>query len=178
MTGKNRNNGLIKRESSDLKKSEFNMQILESILPQSIDEYERLVDFFKDYSYHGLRMFLKYHPIDHAKLQEFKKKFPLKKSYLDSKWEDLARNENLFWTLNLLNEFENQDVWTGISESNNVDWSLSLLERFEQKFDRLWWRLSSNESLPFSKRVVNQFSEKWDWDCLSSNRSFIKNLFP
>jgi hypothetical protein len=181
MKEENIKSGLIKRANSDLKKSEFNLDILNSILSQTTYQiqYERLVNFFKDNSNDGIILFLKYHKLDKERLQNLKAMLHLnlgQKIHGIDYCSYITKNENIFWTKTLLEEYKQLINWRNLSLLKNVDWSVILIKKFHNEFDCNWEELSSNENLPFNNELIDSFYKNWKWDSLSSNPNFINKI--
>lgn len=56
----------------------------------------------------------------------------------------LSKNENLLWTIELIEK--NKDIWR-------------------------WYGLSNNKSLPWSDQLIDRFKNYWDWNILIRNES-------
>jgi hypothetical protein len=56
-----------------------------------------------------------------------------------------------------------------LSTNNLLPWSRKLILKYEDKWD--WNSLSDNQNIPWSIELIEEFRERWDWKNLSLNKS-------
>jgi len=81
------------------------------------------------------------------------------------------------WTETQIDKYQDKLDWKLLSENYNykMKWSSSLLEKYEHKLD--WDRLSENDNGHlFTIKKLHKFSDKWNWEILSSNRSAFQQV--
>lgn len=78
--------------------------------------------------------------------------------------EALSSNENLIWTLELINQYEDKWNWSSLSANKNLPWSLELLEKYEQRWD--WNNISNNQSIEWSAKLIERFDDKLYFDTI------------
>lgn len=55
----------------------------------------------------------------------------------------------------------------GFSFNSGLPWSKKLVEKYMGKWN--WEHLSSNSGLPWSLEMIEKYREKWDWGRLCNN---------
>lgn len=98
-------------------------------------------------------------------------------------------NNNLYWTLDLLREFENSLVWVHLAHNENVDWSIDFFNEFEHRinfkedkhdpFKIDWKYLKENKGIIWDHLLLNKFYDKLKndedfWNGLSNGRLNLK----
>lgn len=86
-------------------------------------------------------------------------------------WGFLSVNQSLPWSIEFIKEFENYWHWkpNKYSCSINSYWSGYAKDYWENTYFNC--SLSSNSALPWSKKFILLFYDKWDWTELSKNKS-------
>lgn len=109
-------------------------------------------------------------------------------------WRNLSRNNDIPWSISILNKFkefldfeglceqdcttlsfskdfiiENEDKWDWgtLSSQFNVKWDKELIEKYEDRWD--WQALSYNSRLPWNIYFIEKYLNRWDWEALSFN---------
>ena len=111
-------------------------------------------------------------------IQKYKDKF---------NWSHLCYNANLPWSERLIDSliplfkpFEKKTTkwtispWKGLSENKGLPWSISLIKKYLpipiiRPRGFYWDGLSRNEFLPWSDYLLDEFSNRWNWDLLGLN---------
>lgn len=83
------------------------------------------------------------------------------------KWKDLSWNNSLPWTAKLIEKYEDKWDWDKLSAKNITDWSIDLIETYKDKLH--WDRLSWNVNLPWSIELIDKYLDRWDWGKLCWN---------
>lgn len=78
--------------------------------------------------------------------------------------EALSSNENLIWTLELINQYEDKWNWSSLSANKNLPWSLELLEKYEHRWD--WNNISNNQSIEWTAKLIERFDNKLYFDTI------------
>ena len=78
--------------------------------------------------------------------------------------EALSCNENLIWTLELINQYEDKWNWSSLSANKNLPWSFELLEKYEQRWD--WNNISNNQSIEWTAKLIERFDDKLYFDTI------------
>ena len=84
----------------------------------------------------------------------------------EAAWGKLS--EELAWSEQLLEKYEDKVDWKEISGNNSILWTVSMLDKFKRKIDwiELSRRINSSAITPF---IIEKFKEYWNWKELSSN---------
>lgn len=83
-------------------------------------------------------------------------------------WKLLSKNENLFWSEEMISRFEDKWNWNYLSENTGIYWNFNLLKKYETKWN--WKNLSANISMCFDEEVIDYYFEFIDFYLLSSNK--------
>ena len=81
-------------------------------------------------------------------------------------WRELSREFK--WTEELINKYRANIDWFELSKNNEMLWTISILENFKEW---IHWDLLS-EFAPeriLTPKIIRQFADKWDWGELSGN---------
>ena len=81
----------------------------------------------------------------------------------------LCENNNIQWSVEILDEFEDIIDWKRLSENKGLPWTSHLIEKFINNWD--WYRLCKNESISWSYSLIDKFQAHINWTTLSSNPS-------
>ena len=96
-------------------------------------------------------------------------------------WEDLSRNENLIWTLELIEQFKDKLNWAHLSENAKLPWNLELLKEYEEKWD--WYNISNNQGVEWSQELIKifenklYFKSKWTYSKITYDEYYGKSLY-
>lgn len=88
---------------------------------------------------------------------------------LESIWYKL-----IVWNKHLIHKVQDTISFELLCTLENVEWDEDLLDEYVFKFDSIsncWTNLSCNRSLPWSKKLIKKYKEKWKWNYLSANQS-------
>lgn len=83
-------------------------------------------------------------------------------------WNLLSENENLFWSEEMISRFEHKWNWNSISKNTGIYWNIDLLKKYDTKWN--WKNLSANTSMCFNEEVIDYYFEFIEFDLLSSNK--------
>lgn len=88
--------------------------------------------------------------------------------YFENKWDwDNLSNNNLNWNSNLIAKFKSNWNWNYLSANKQITWTKNMI--FENQNDFNWNCLSQIQNLPWSIELIDCFLEKWNWKYLSEN---------
>jgi hypothetical protein len=145
----------------------FNKMINWTLLSRnpSVDFTEKLLNKYKqrwNWSYFFIN---KNFPWSFKILRNFK-------SYVD--WEEAPYinhfiSPKLYWTDELIDEFENKIDFSQLGKSDNVEFGYSVLNKVIQNTSG--HDLSSNHGIEWTKDLIEKHSEFWDWSSLITNKT-------
>jgi hypothetical protein len=105
---------------------------------------------------------------------------PMIEKYLNKwDWEVLSTNENIEWTIELIDKYADKLLWgfnggnCGISSNSKLPWSKDLIDKFRDKwfwgFEMDMGGLSGIKEIPWSIELIEKYLNKWSWKELSEN---------
>ena len=72
------------------------------------------------------------------------------------------------WTIDQLSHFEKYLLWDKISLNQNMIWSERVIDCFSERLDfRLG--LPGNDAIVFTPQLIEKYKDKWDWMILTDN---------
>ena len=83
-------------------------------------------------------------------------------------WKLVSQNENIIWSEEILNVFENKLDWEYLSENNNMLINDEILGSYSHKWD--WNNFKFNETFPWSLEIIKKYENKWNWETLLRNK--------
>lgn len=95
--------------------------------------------------------------------------------FLSSDWSSICYSNKIDWTESFMEEFQEiLNFKNVLSARNDLPWTIDLLEKFEEKWD--WNLLSENENLFWSEEMISRFEHKWNWNSISKNTGIYWNI--
>lgn len=95
--------------------------------------------------------------------------------FLSPFWSSICYSNKIDWTESFIEEFQEiLNFKNVLSARNDLPWTIDLLEKFEDKWD--WKLLSENENLFWSEEMISRFEHKWNWNSLSKNTGIYWNF--
>ena len=93
------------------------------------------------------------------------------KNILD--WNKISANENINWSLDILNEFHDTINWGSLTTNSGAFVNKKLLEIFEDKID--WYgndnfygdSITANEGIYWDKETIEKYQDKINFEKLS-----------
>ena len=80
-------------------------------------------------------------------------------------WEEVSDNDNISWTVAMIDRWKNILNWKVFSQtSNEAILTPEILEKFKDQWD--WGELSGNQSLKLTFDLIDKYIDRWDWDRL------------
>lgn len=80
-------------------------------------------------------------------------------------WEEVSDNDNISWTVAMIDRWENQLNWKVFSQTRNKTLlTAEIIEKFKDQWD--WGELSGNQNLKLSFDLIDKYIDRWDWDRL------------
>jgi hypothetical protein len=135
----------------------------------NIDEIVLKNFFQKDFDLF-IDLISKYYPFNLQLLEKYEDK-------LD--WQKLSTNENVEWSISLIDKFAGKLSWgdtyypcsseimQGLLTNSSMPWSVELIREFQNRFDRMYWEhISQNKNIKWSILSLNEFKHKLDWDLI------------
>ena len=88
-------------------------------------------------------------------------------------WKELSND--LCWTEQLLEKYQDKIDWNELSENRNVLWTIPMLQKFKHRIN--WDKLSryADEKV-LTENCIETFKEKWNWSELSDNSVITNEL--
>ncbi len=130
-------------------------------------------------------------------LQNFGEEF-FKKIRENEAWKNISRNEDLPWSLKLIEKHSSKFDWEELSQNDGVKWDAELIEKFKhfinwtamsgniirlvqqpgsfdwnllKKYEGYWnWYELSKWSGYIPTDIIEQYADNWDWKELIDNR--------
>jgi len=104
------------------------------------------------------------------------------------KWQDISSNENLSWSLELLERYEDKWNWYTLSNNQGIKWTKKIIDRFEDKLtfdcfiDDYFLQtyedygcsasgMSSNKNVQWTEELIENYDERLNWRKLSRNEN-------
>lgn len=79
-------------------------------------------------------------------------------------WSELSGKKNVVWTSKLLEEFSESFEWEGsggISSNESIPWTLELIDQFKYDISFKW--MSVNTGVPWSIHLIDLYIDEWYW---------------
>jgi hypothetical protein len=65
------------------------------------------------------------------------------------------------WTLEFIEEHEDQLNWDNLSLNEHLPWSREFLMKYEEKWN--WFDMSGNKSVPWTWELIEKHEHEWNW---------------
>jgi hypothetical protein len=76
-----------------------------------------------------------------------------------------TKNEWQNFESEFLMKIKEKEAWKNISANENLPWSLDLIEKYADKLD--WKALCANRGITWDVEMIEKFKQRIDWDMLS-----------
>lgn len=167
------NNELIKSSSNQLIKTGDAIAITNKLLAKSNEQ--RIIDFLVRHPI----FFNKNLSINYALSEKLIEKY---KDNLDWGHNGLTRNENILWSIELVEKYRNKWAWLSVLQNSKWPWDkIDLDKEFKKYYPKTetWEVISRSKSLPWSIKFLKKYKEKWNWYILAKNESlpWTKDFF-
>ncbi len=139
------NKSLIKKDSAFVQKVGNQIAITNKLL--AISDEQKFVDFFVSHPEFFIDLISKYYSFDECMIEKYE-------DYLN--FHNLSDNNNLHWTLRLIEKYENKWSWFWENEEDSF-----------YSNDYRKGGLSLNKKLPWTIEFVNRYRDKWRWEYLA-----------
>ena len=95
--------------------------------------------------------------------------------FSDKDLNDLAKNPNIKWTKEIIEElFINSKAWAILSKNEYLPWTEELLDRYFDKWD--WKSISGNYRIPWTKEIIEKYFDILDWEIISNDLARKENI--
>lgn len=161
----------------------------------SLRTYKRIVKLFTYQPYFFGRIISRYYPFDEISLNQYQEILDwqlvsqnknilfshklIKKFKQKWFWSELTKNDNVFWTEDMITEIKEYlnrpnhilgNPMENLCGSNNVVWDIKILENISEIIN--WKVLSSNKNIQWSKELIQKFRFNLDWEVLCTEGIF------
>ena len=62
----------------------------------------------------------------------------------------------------------------GLSSNPNLPWSRALIERYSERWN--WKYLGYNDGLPWTVSLIEDYEDRWDWSVFRAGWKIFENL--
>ena len=76
-------------------------------------------------------------------------------------WRLLSHNKRLFWSQELIEQYQYKLVWSALSSNPTLPWSVAFIEKYGYRWD--WTNLSGNEGVPWTIGLIKKYENKFNW---------------
>jgi hypothetical protein len=94
---------------------------------------------------------------------------------LSSEFNRVSSLTCVLWSDDLIKKYENSWNWDWLSHNHSVEWTENRIDKFADYIN--FSSISYSRSIKLKTRVfVDKYSSKWNWEALSGNPEFARNL--
>ncbi len=92
-------------------------------------------------------------------------------------WKNISKNEDLPWSIKLIEKYVDKLDWEELSQNDGVKWDSELIEKFKRFID--WKALSGNiinghyQTSSFDWGLIKKYEGYWDWYELSTSSYYL-----
>ena len=88
-------------------------------------------------------------------------------------WKNLSKDPYLNWNSSLIKKYEFEWDWGILSTNTSIKWDKKLIDEFSHCI--IWKNLSSNHNVVWTKDLLDGYRKKLDWGRLLNNKSISWN---